>query len=449
VVFVLDRYKRPLMPCSEKRARLLLQRGRARVHRLYPFTIRLVDRVVRDSGIQPVVLKIDYGSKASGFAVAREETSTEGPIHHALHLAVVRHRGEEVRERMRQRAQHRSRRRSANLRHRPRRFDNRRRLDGWLPPSLHSRVRNILTWARRYMRLAPITRVDIELAKFDTQKLQNPEISGVEYQRGELFGYEVREYLLEKWGRRCAYCGATDVLLEVDHIVPKSRGGTERVSNLTLACSACNRAKGDRTAEEFGHPEVQARAAAPLRDAAAVNATRRAVYHGLRRMGVDVRTWTGGQTKWNRERFGLPKSHTTDALCVGDVAQVTGWNLPVLGIHALGRGRRRRTNLDAHGFPRGYLPRTKNVFGFRTGDMVIAQVPAGKYAGRYVGVVQVRSSGRFDIKDLHGRRVAQGIHWQCCQVVQRLDGYSYGKEDAAPSSPQLKLGASGAANKRR
>jgi hypothetical protein len=77
--------------------------------------------------------------------------------------------------------------------------------------------------------------------------------------------------------------------------------------------------------------------------------------------------------------------------------------------------------------------------------MVIAQVPAGKYAGRYVGVVQVRSSGRFDIKDLHGRRVAQGTHWRCCRVVQRFDGYSYGKEDAAPSSPRLKLGASGAA----
>jgi 5-methylcytosine-specific restriction endonuclease McrA len=448
VVFVLDRYKRPLMPCSEKRARLLLERGRARVHRLYPFTIRLVDRVVQASDLQPVVLKVDPGSRASGCAVAREETSPEGPVHHALHLAVVHHRGEEVRERMRQRAQHRRRRRSANLRHRPRRFDNRRRPDGRLPPSLHSRVQNILTWTRRYMRLAPITRVDIELAKFDTQKLQNPEISGVEYQRGELFGYEVREYLLEKWGRRCAYCGATDVPLEVDHIVPKSRGGTDRVSNLTLACSACNRAKGDRTAEEFGHPEVQARAAVPLRDAAAVNATRWAIYHGLRRMGVDVRTWTGGRTKWNRERFGLSKSHTTDALCVGDVARVTGWNLPVLGIRALGRGRRRRTNLDAHGFPRGSLPRTKSVFGFRTGDMVAARVPAGKYAGRYVGVVQVRSSGRFDIKNSHGRRVAQGIHWRCCRVVQRFDGYSYGKEDAAPSSPRLKPGASGAAKAR-
>ena len=448
MVFVLDRYKRPLMPCSEKRARLLLERGRARVHRLYPFTIRLVDRVVQASDLQPLVLKVDPGSRASGCAVVREETSPEGPVHHALHLAVVHHRGQEVRERMRQRAQHRRRRRSANLRHRPRRFDNRRRPDGWLPPSLHSRVRNILTWARRYMRLAPITRVDIELAKFDTQKLQNPEISGVEYQRGELFGYEVREYLLEKWGRRCAYCGATDVPLEADHIVPKSRGGTDRVSNLTLACSACNRAKGDRTAEEFGHPEVQARAAAPLRDAAAVNATRWAVYHGLRRMGVDVRTWTGGRTKWNRKRFGLPKFHTTDALCVGDVARVTGWNLPVLGIRALGRGRRRRTNLDAHGFPRGFLPRRKSVFGFRTGDMVAAWVPAGKYAGRHVGVVHVRSSGRFDIKNSHGRRVAQGIHWRCCRVVQRFDGYSYGKEDAAPSSPRLKPGASGAAKGR-
>jgi 5-methylcytosine-specific restriction endonuclease McrA len=445
MVFVVDKYKHPLMPCSEKRAKLLLQRGRARVHRAHPFTIRLVDRLAQDSALQPVVLKFDPGSKATGCAVAREEAASQGPVHHALHLAVIHHRGDDVRERMRQRAQHRRRRRSANLRHRPRRFDNRRRPEGWLPPSLRSRVQNVLTWARRYVRIAPITRVELELAKFDTQKLQNPEIAGAEYQRGELFGYEVREYLLEKWGRRCAYCGATGVPLQIDHIVPRSRGGTNRVSNLTLACAACNQAKGDRTALEFGHPAVQARAAAPLRDAAAVNATRRALCQGLRHMGLEVRTGTGGRTNWNRDRLSIPKTHATDALCVGEVAALTGWHLPVLGIRALGRGRRRRTNLDAHGFPRGHLPRTKRVFGFRTGDLVRAQVSRGKYAGKHTGAVLVRSTGWFDIKRSDGRRAAQGISWRHCRLVQRFDGYSYGREGAAPSSLRLKPGASGAA----
>ncbi len=104
--------------------------------------------------------------------------------------------------------------------------------------------------------------LSLELVKFDTQLMQNAEISGVEYQQGELAGYEVREYLLEKFGRRCAYCRKTNVPLQIEHIVPKVRHGSNRVSNLTLACKACNDAKGKRTAAEFGHPEIQTQAQA-------------------------------------------------------------------------------------------------------------------------------------------------------------------------------------------
>lgn len=288
MVFVLDRRKRPLMPCTEKRAGLLLARGRARVHRLRPFTIRLVDRTAEASAVQPVVLKLDPGSQTTGLALVREAAGPGGPVHHALLLLELGHRGGAVRERLRARAAYRRRRRSANLRYRPRRFDNRRRPAGWLPPSLASRVGNVRTWAARLARWAPVARVDLELVRFDTQRLQDPEVSGVQYQRGELFGYEVRAYLLAKWGRRCAYCGAGGVPLELDHIVPRSRGGSDRVSNLALACRPCNQAKGNRTAGEFGHPEVQARAKAPLRDAAAVNATRYAIRQGLCAMDLEV-----------------------------------------------------------------------------------------------------------------------------------------------------------------
>src|SRR5215471_17672941 len=98
--------------------------------------------------------------------------------------------------------------------------------------------------------------------------MQDAEVSGVAYQQGELAGYEVREYVLEKFDRRCAYCHEEGIPLEVEHIIPKSRGGSDRVSNLTLACRPCNQRKGNQTAAEFGHPEVQAQAKAPLKDAA-------------------------------------------------------------------------------------------------------------------------------------------------------------------------------------
>ena len=142
-VFVLDQHKHPLMPCSEKRARLLLSRRRAVVHRVIPFTIRLKNRRVAESHLQPMVLKLDPGSKTSGIVLARVEQTEQSEIHHAVHLAELCHRGEDVHKALQQRSRYRRRRRSANLRYRPSRFLNRQRVVGWFPPSLRSRRRSV------------------------------------------------------------------------------------------------------------------------------------------------------------------------------------------------------------------------------------------------------------------------------------------------------------------
>jgi hypothetical protein len=173
------------------------------------------------------------------------------------------------------------------------------------------------------------------------------------------------------------------------------------------------------TATEFGYPEVQAEAMKPLRDAAAVNITRFAICNGLRAHGFAVMHWAGGRTKWNRTRFGLPKTHALDALCVGDIATVTGAGMLVLGIQARGRGMRCRTRRTTQGFPREYRIRHKTVQGFQTGDLVRASVPAGKHAGTRVGRVAVRASGSFRVGD------SDGINWRYCTLVQRADGYDY------------------------
>ena len=263
----------------------------------------------------------------------------------------------------------------------------------------------------------------MQLVRFDTQLMQNPEISGVQYQQGTLAGYEVREYLLEKWGRRCAYCAGEGVPLEIEHINPRSRGGSDRVANLTLACHPCNQAKGNRTAAEFGHPQIQAKAKQPLRDAAAVNSTRWALFNALTATGLPVATGTGGRTKWNRRRLGMPKTHALDAAGVGVVECVTGWAVPVLTIRCTGRGAYQRTRVTKDGFPRGYLMRHKQVHGFQTGDLVRATVPSGKKTGDYLGRVAIRASGSFNVQTPQG--VVQGIGHRHCRVIQRGDGYGY------------------------
>jgi len=272
------------------------------------------------------------------------------------------------------------------------------------------------------------------------QKMQKPEINGVEYQQGELFGYEIREYLLEKFGRKCVYCGTENVPLQIEHIVPKSRDGTDRVSNLTLACEACNQKKGNQTAEEFGHPKVQAIASKPLKDAAAVNTTRWALYRRIQGTRLPVEVDTGGRTKYNRSVRKLPKTHWLDAVCVG---ASTPESLKLEGIcplvvTAMGRGSRQMCRMDKYGFPRTSAKKFKRVMlaslgglqknvnhksRFQTGDMVKAVVPTGKKAGTYIGRVATRAAGNFNIKTKDG--TIQGISHRYCNLLHRTDGYTY------------------------
>jgi 5-methylcytosine-specific restriction endonuclease McrA len=426
LVLVVDAGKKPLSPCHPAVARKLLARGQAAVLRRHPFTI-VLRRSVEQPKALPLRLKIDPGSRITGIAVVDDRTGN------VVFAAEVKHRGPKIQAALAERRALRRSRRNRKTRYRRARFDNRTRRAGWLPPSIESRVANIATWVGRLRRFAPIGAISMERVKFDGQALQNAEVSGVEYQQGELFGYEVREYLLEKWQRRCAYCGVERVPLEVEHIQPKRRGGSNRVSNLTIACVECNTAKGCRPVEEFlaGKPKVLtqllAQAKSPLRDAAAVNAARWELFRRLKATGLPLETGTGGQTKFNRTRLGLPKAHWLDAACVGASTpeRLLLAGVRPLRVRAMGWGRRRRCHPDRFGFPRAHAQRKTKFFGFRTGDLVRAVVPKGKHAGTLIGRVAVRSSGSFRI----GK--ADGISWRHCRLLRRMDGYDYGESGAA------------------
>jgi 5-methylcytosine-specific restriction endonuclease McrA len=417
-VLVVDTEHHPLKPMHPGAARRLLTQGKAAVWRRLPFTI-ILKRVVPEAVPEPLRLKIDPGTTTTGLAVVNDASDQ------VVWAAQLTHRGQQIRDALLARRAVRRSRRQRHTRYRPTRFANRRLRAGWLPPSLESRITNVLTWVARLRRCAPIVAISQEVVKFDTQLLQHPEISGVEYQQGELAGYEVREYVLEKWDRQCAYCHKTGVPLEIEHITPQSRGGSDRVSNLTLACRPCNQAKNNRAATEFGHPEVQAKAKQPLHNMAAVNASRWALYRRLLATGLPVETGTGGRTKWNRTRRGLPKTHWVDAACVGASTPET---LHIVGVHplaitAMGRENRQMCRMDRFGFPRTSAKGTRGVLGFQTGDLVRALVTHGSKGGTYLGRVAVRATGSFNITTAHG--TVQGIPARSCRVVQRADGYRY------------------------
>ncbi|MBK1780415.1 HNH endonuclease [Advenella sp. WQ 585] len=408
---------------------------RAVIHRHMPLVIRLKDRRRDESALQPVRIKLDPGSKTTGVAVARESSTVNpdtGEVQRqAAVLALIElvHRGHRISEALTARRQMRRRRRG-QLRYRAPRFLNRSKPKGWLAPSLQHRVDTTAAWVTRLSRWAPITALSSELVRFDMQQMQNPEISGVEYQQGALAGYEVREYLLEKWGRKCVYCDATQTPLQIEHLQPRARGGSNRISNLALACGPCNLKKAAQPLSTFLAKDplrlarIQAQAKQPLRDAAAVNATRWALAQALKSTSLPLELASGGRTKYNRTRFSIPKTHALDAACVGEVSEVTQWQQPTLQVNCTGRGSYQRTRLNKYGFPRGYLMRQKSVKGFQTGDRVRAIVPASsKKAGTYTGRVAVRAAGSFNIQT--GREIVQGISHKYCRIIQRSDGYGY------------------------
>lgn len=418
-VFVVDTNKKPCNPVHPGWARKLLSEKRAAVLKRHPFTIVLKSSIEEPKS-NPLRLKVDPGSRVTGVAIT-DDTNT------VVFAAEIEHRGTWIKKKLDQRRGVRRSRRNRKTRYREPRFNNRTRPAGWLPPSLESRISNVMTWVERLCRIAPVEALSMELVKFDTQLLENPNIAGVEYQRGTLWECEVREMLLEKYNRTCVYCGRQHVPLQVEHLVPRSRGGTNRVSNLAISCVDCNQDKDSKTAEEYGFPDVQAQARKPLKDAAAVNSTRWALWRRLKDAGLELETGTGGRTKWNRRNQSYPKAHWIDAACVGE----SGADVPLnpearpLHIKACGHGSRRMCAIDKYGFPRSKPKgRCKKVKGFQTGDIARAEIPKGKHQGKHEGRIVTRATGSFDIGKARS-------NWKYCTLLQAADGYSYSKPEGS------------------
>jgi 5-methylcytosine-specific restriction endonuclease McrA len=383
-IFVLDQQGKPLMPTRRhNKVWYWLRKGLARVVRREPFTIQL--RFDTSSYQQTVTVGVDTGSQVVGIAA-----TANGQV---LFQAEMQLR-QDISENMVGRREKRRRRRAHNTRYRKARFDNRKRSEGWLPPSIYSKEQatcKVISWVASFLA---VSQVHLELASFDTQKLANPEISGVLYQQGELFGYCIREYLLGKWQRHCAYCGKNGIPLQVEHIIPRLRGGSDRITNLTLACEACNQLKGNRTATEFGFPNIQEQARHPLKDAAHVSALKTALLIDVQaRFGAErVQTRYGYQTKYQRiQVLGWAKSHAHDAAAIAcEMGKMVTPSVLVHYLRCLPRGRYQLFN-GKHSKHKVWAPR--KVRGWKLYEQVEAKGKIGYVGGR-------REKGSFVMRDL-------------------------------------------------
>lgn len=296
---VLNMRNQPLMPTTPGKARHLLDDGKAEVVKRKPFTIQLTYATGENK--QDVKLGVDSGYKHIGFsAVTKNRELISGNVELRTDIPKT----------IEQRSNYRRNRRSRKW-YRKHRFNNRKRREGWIPPSLRQKKDSHIRLVNQLKDILPISEVIVEVASFDIQKMQNPEINGIEYQQGTLRGYNIRNYLLRKFNHECSYCGKKDTPLEIEHIVPKSRGGTNRVSNLTISCHDCNQKKGRKTAEEFGYPDIQKQAKKSLKEATFMNVVRWKIANEL-----DCKHTFGHITKKKRIEYNIEKSHINDAFVI-------------------------------------------------------------------------------------------------------------------------------------
>ncbi|KAF3891066.1 endonuclease [Tolypothrix bouteillei VB521301] len=437
-VFVLNKNGLILKPTTPARARILQSVGKAKKLKLFPFTL-ILDKDV-DENIEPYLeMRIDPGSRYTGICLVDLNKNE------AVWAMELEHRGLAIKMEMITRASVRRARRSRRLRYRKKRFD-RKKPDGWLAPSLRHRLLTTESWIKRLLKIAPIKSIAIESVKFDLQKMETPDIEGIEYQQGTLFGYTLREALLEHWGRECVYCGQTDVPLQIEHINARSKGGSDRFSNLTLSCEKCNQKKGNKPVEQFlknkGEilQKIKAHQKESLSDAAAVNSTRKAIFQMAQHFGLRVISGNGASTKMIRIQSGLPKAHWIDSACVGTDQIVKLRICQPLRVTCKGHGTRQVQRVNASGFPAIASIKKNPVTGkkevklvaknqkythLRAGDYVICNLLKDRkhtLAGIYRARVKTPTNRGVEVL-ISGHRIA--IDQQHIKLIHRSDGYEY------------------------
>ena len=351
---VLDTNGQPLAPCTPRRARVLIRDGRATGrHRNGIFHITL-QRAVPTEAIQQSKLMIDPGSKFTGISVVHDDADGNRTVQFCM---TIRHRTG-IKDNMTQRAQMRRTRRG-KLRYRPPRFDNRKRPEDWLPPSLKSKLDNTLTWVNRTSGLIASSDIHVETTQFDAQRLRYPEIRGKDYQQGPLYQTTLRAYVIHRDNGRCQYCGKKPKRIELDHAVPVSAGGQDTPSNRLVSCEKCNRKKGSKTLAEFlkRRPKtlekIKAQLQQPLDSAAHVNVIIPHIVENLSKAGWTVTEHDAAQTAANRKLLEVEKSHHADAAVLGEPATLQELPNRTLIITATGRGQRKRIMSNKNGTPRG------------------------------------------------------------------------------------------------
>lgn len=308
-VFVFNMRGRPLMPCSQRKARLLLRENKAMIYKYHPFTIQLTYATGETK--QDCHIGIDTGSKHIGMAITSENK--------VLFKGEIELR-QDVKSNIDTKHIYRRSRRNRKTRYRQPRFLNRKRSDKWLPPSLQNRVDHTFHWIDTFCSLVSDPILHIEVGKFDTAKMINPEINGVDYQHGQTYGFfEERYFVFARDNYTCQCCGKSkDKILQTHHIIYRSNGGTDRVDNLITVCTDCHTSKNHQKGGILYKWQEQHKKVKQYKEPPFMNAIRKRIFARY----PNAHTTYGSETTPHRKELGLEKTHYNDAITISGITNI-------------------------------------------------------------------------------------------------------------------------------
>ena len=399
MVYVLNTEKKPLMPCKEAKARKLLKQNKAKIYKKEPFTIQLL--FICENQTQDIALGVDAGSKHIGLSATTEEKE--------LYAADIELRNDIV-DLLSVRRQNRRTRRN-RLRYRKPRFNNRvhSKNSGWLAPSIEQKIQTHFKAVEDIHKLLPITKIIVETASFDIQKIKNPEIHNEEYQQGEQLGFwNIREYVLYRDNHTCQCCKgkSKDKILNIHHIESRKTGGNAP-NNLVTLCETCHKGYHNGIIKL---PKTIKRGVS-FKDASFMGIMRWSFYNRLKEIYPNVFMIYGYITKNVRIKSNLPKDHYIDARCISGNP-----NVEPLGYYFYQKKVRchnrqiHKANILKGGKKRlnqaSYL-----VKGFRLFDKVKFGEQIGFIFGR-------RNSGYFDIRKLNREVIHRNASWKNLKLLE-------------------------------
>ena len=404
MVFVINKDGQPLMPTkNHAKVRILLKNKKAKVVKYCPFTIQLLYSTTNYT--QEITLGVDAGSKHIGISATTEDK--------VLFESDVELRNDIV-DLISTRRQNRRSRRSRKTRYRKARFNNRKRKEGWLAPSVQNKVDSHVTVIRKVYEILPITRIIVEVASFDIQKIKNPAISGVDYQRGEQLNfYNIREYVFFRDGHKCQCCKgkSKNKILNVHHIESRHTGGNAP-NNLITLCETChsNYHKGILKLPKEIHRGMS------FKDATFMGIMRWSLYNTVKKIYPRVRLTYGYLTKNTRIENGLHKDHYIDARCISGNPKAISDGTVYYQKKVRCHNRQIHKNTILKGGIRKRNQAPYEVMGFRLFDKV-------KWKGQICFIFGRRSTGRMDIRLLDGTKINASVGYKNLQMIEMRKNY--------------------------